>query len=146
MPRRLAAEAWSQAVRSGPLGEVDAVLGGASACDRTVVNSCFNYLDPQSGMADVTNAWVCRPAVVYAVCTGSLDLLKVLLRSDLVDPNAASPDDGVTALHRAASGTCCTAANGGIVRANYSSAFLTELLKHPRIDVNRRNDEGATAL
>ena len=83
---------WSTLVRNGTVGEVRAALlsGRVTGC---MANSCFDYLDACSGTWDDPGAWVRRPALVYAVSAGDMDLTRVLLESDLVDPNQKSPDD-----------------------------------------------------
>ena len=132
-------------MKTGASADVAASLASGNTSP-SVANSCFDYSDGTSGMGTDPDAWVRRPAIVYAVSSGNLSLLRVLLASPLVDPNHKSPDDGVSALGRA-SWLCSKLGDGSrISLCQYSVDFLEELLKHPRIDVNNTNDEGSTAL
>jgi hypothetical protein len=139
---------WSTLVRTGTPDQVRAALlsGQVTA---SVANSSFDFADECSGMLDDPNAWVRRPALVYAVSAGARDLLRVLLESDLVDPNQKSPEDGQAAVNRAAGMNTTKNAAGCIVFSGeygYCPDILHELLKHPRVDVNNQNDDGSTPL
>ena len=141
---QLTSEAWQRAVTQLGAAGVSEALASPGA--EAVANASFDFADPYSGMADDRDAWVCRPAIVYAVSNGDVELLKVLLAHAHIDPNGAGPDDGVTALQRCCCRTTRAAADGALCSAPYDPRFLMELLKHPRIDVNRCDTEGTTGL
>jgi len=107
---------WSTLVKNGTPEQVRAALLSGQVTAH-VANSGFDYPDACSGMGDDPNAWVRRPALVYAVSAGDRDLTRVLLESDLVDPNQKSPDDGVSALSRVAAYNSTKSAAGCIVHS-----------------------------
>lgn len=143
----LSPKEWSALVQHGCSADVRAALGNGEAT-REVANSCIDYIDPCSGMlGNDLDAWVRRPAIVYAVSAGKLELFKVLLGSHLVDPNETSAADQCPSVARAAAFSSRLAGHGGVIsRCAYSADFLVEILKHPLLDVNSSDDEGSTAL
>ena len=142
----LSPKEWSALVQHGGPADVRAALASGKAT-REVANSCIDYVDPCSGMlGNDLDAWVRRPALVYAVSAGKLELFKTLLGSHLVDPNETSPADQCASVARAAAFSSRLGPGGVISRCAYSADFLVEILKHPLLDVNRFDDEGSTAL
>jgi len=135
---------WAQLVQDSSVSEIKHLFAEGRVT-AAVANSCFHYADSCSGMSDDLTAVVRRPAVVYAVCSQNLELLRVLLVSEMVDVNMTGPADGVTAMFRAA-GYSSAKSGPTLVMTAYRVDLAEELLEHPKIDVNKADDEGFSPL